>query len=69
MDFKLSEQQKEMFFDKGAIGRGIRRRAQTKKGLGDCSLIENIKLDEKTCENQLQLAQNVMFEKRDYISR
>tara|TARA_Y100000015_G_scaffold37885_1_gene40250 strand:+ start:1111 stop:3000 length:1890 start_codon:yes stop_codon:yes gene_type:complete len=35
---ELSEQQKEMFFDKGAIGRGIRRRAQTKKGLaGDAT--------------------------------
>jgi len=31
----LSEQQKEMFFDEGAIGRGVRRAASTKKGLAE----------------------------------
>ena len=35
---KLSEQQKEYFFDKGSIGRGVRRAAQTDRGLYEDTL-------------------------------
>ena len=35
---KLSEQQKEYFFDKGPIGRGVRRAAQTDRGLYEDTL-------------------------------